>query len=130
MPYIPTETVKEKRIELRKMFPNLKLSVTCKHYSSIVVSIMEGNLPFPEKFLKRHNEIDNPEKYHSVNHFYIEKHFEDYPEWKEILMKIKNVIGKEQRELVYDGDYGSVPTYYIDMSIGRWDREYNQKIKK
>jgi hypothetical protein len=124
MPYIPTETVKEKRVQLRKMFPKLKLSVSTRHHSVIVVSVMEGNIPFPDELL------DNGEKYHSVNHFYIEKNFEDYPEWKKVLTKIKSVIGKEQRELVYDGDYGSVPTYYINMSIGKWDREYVYKSSK
>lgn len=125
MPYIPTETVKEKRLQLRKMFPNLKLSVQTRNHSVIVVSIMEGNLEFPEDLIQHENE-----HYHSVNHFYIEENFKNYPEWKKILMEIKNVIGKEQRELVYDGDYGSVPTYYVDMNIGKWDREYVQKTKK
>ena len=125
MPYIPTETVKEKRVQLRKMFPNLKLSVSTRHHSVIVVSIMEGNIPFPEDFLQYEKD-----QYHSINHFYIEKHFENYPKWKSVLTKIKDVIGKEQRELVYDGDYGSVPTYYIDMNIGKWDKPYVYKPKK
>lgn len=125
MPYITTDTVKEKRVQLRKLFPNLKLSVSKRHHSVIVVSIMEGNIPFPEKLVSFGNE-----KYHSVNQFWIDKNFEDYPKWKSVLTKIKNVIGKEQRELVYDGDYGSVPNYYIDMTIGKWDREYVYNPKK
>jgi len=125
MPYISPEVVKEKRNELKKMFPEFKLSVTNSHYSKIQVSVMSGPLPFPDGEERYENE-----KYTDVNHFYIESHYKYNPEWKEILMKIKNVIGKEQRELVYDGDYGSVPTYYIGMSIGKWDKEYVQKSKK
>lgn len=124
MPYIPTETVKEKRQELRKMFPDYKLSVVCDNYSSIDVSIMSG--PIDIQF----RESDCMDRYEQVNHFHIESRYEDQPELKKVLLKIKDVIGKEQRELVYDGDYGSVPTYYIHINIGKWDRPYVYKPKK
>ena len=124
MPYISSETIKEKRVQLRKMFPKYKLSVTGRHHSVIDVSIMEGPLPFPREI-----EEQEKEKYTSVNQYYIDKYYEDYPKWKKVLKTIKSVIAKEQRELVYDGDYGSVPTYYININIGKWDKEYKQ-VKK
>ena len=75
MPYIPTETVKEKRQELRKMFPDYKLSVVCDNYSSIDVSIMSG--PIDIQF----RESDCMDRYEQVNHFHIERSKPINTEW-------------------------------------------------
>lgn len=125
MPYITPEAIKEKRVQLRKLFPKFKLSVTGRHHSVINVSIMSGPLPFPTDMLKNDNE-----QYTSVNHFYINENYKNEPKWKKVLNTINEIITKEQRELVYDGDYGSVPTYYVNINIGKWDREYVQTTKK
>lgn len=29
-----------------------------------------------------------------------------------------------KRELVYDSDYGSVPTFYTWLHVGAWDKPY------
>jgi len=125
MPYIKTETVKQKRNLLKKMFPEYKLSVTTRHHSTICVDIMSG----PLDLLKNCDDRDKRDGSESVNHYYIKEHNKDFPEKAELLLKIKDVIGKEQRELVYDGDYGSVPTYYINIGIGKWDKPYVQTKK-
>jgi len=123
MPYIPTETVKRKRKLLRQLFPDWKLSVRTVNHSKISVSIMGGPL-----------EIEWSNKtypgHESVNHFYIKENFKDQPELCKVLSKIKDIISSEQRELVYDGDYGSVPTYYVGMEIGQWDKPYVVTTKK
>ena len=124
MPYIPTEVVKEKRKALRKMFPDWKLSVRTIHHSKISVTLVSG--PIDIKF----DESDWKDGYAQVNHFYIKEWYENQPELRDVLLKIKNFIGNEQRELVYDGDYGSVPTYYISLNIGDWDKPYVFKPKK
>ena len=30
----------------------------------------------------------------------------------------------EQKEVTYDYDYGSIPNYYLNMRIGKWDKPY------
>lgn len=110
MPYITTEKVKEIRNELKKEFPQFKFSVRREHYSSVRVAIVSGPLDLGS--------------YTSVNHYYVKDHYKNQPEICNFLLKIVDIIGREQRELVYDGDYGSVPTYYYSISIGNWDREY------
>lgn len=121
MPYISAEDVKKKRQEIRKAFPKFKISVTGQSHSSIHVDILEA--PF--------NMLTEKELfgYEPVNHFYIEEHFKNTPKIMEVLLKIKDIISKGQKEIVYDGDYGSVPNFYINMRIGRWDRPFKIKEK-
>ena len=123
MGYISSETVKIKRSLLRKMFPEWKLSVTSQHGSRINVALMSGPI-----------EIDWSNKtypgHESVNHFYIKDHYKEQPVLRDVLQKIQDVISSEQREVVYDGDYGSVPNYYVGIEIGKWDRDYVVTSKK
>lgn len=124
MPYIPTEVVKEKRKILRKKFPDWKLSVRTVNHSKIAVTLLSG--PIDIQF----SEVDKESRYEQVNHFYIKEWYENQPELRDVMLEIKDIIGREQRELVYDGDYGSVPTYYISMCIGDWEKPYIYKPKK
>jgi hypothetical protein len=122
MPYIPTETVKVKRNLLKKLLPEWKLSVTTQHHSKINVALMAGPLDIDWDNKKYPGHED-------VNHFYIESHYKEQPELCKVLMTIKNVVSSEQKEIVYDGDYGSVPNYYVGIEIGKWDKDY-KVIKK
>lgn len=126
MPYINSEVVKEKRKLIRKTFPDYKFSVTTKNHSTICVDILSG----PIDLLKNADDYDRKSGSESINHYYIEEHNKDFPEKSELLSEIRDIIGKEQTELVYDGDYGSVPTYYIKIGIGKWNRPYVQTSKK
>ena len=121
MPFISPEEVKVKRNELKKAFPDWRFNVKTVNYTTIAVNIKSG--PLDIKF-------NDEDRYKQVNCFYIDEHYSDRPELKKVLNGIKNIIGREQRELVYDGDYGSVPTYYIRISIGAWDKPYIYKPKK
>lgn len=118
MPYITTEQVKEKRNLLKKALPNFKLSVTRDNYSSINVAIMEGGLDLMG---------DSKRDYESVNHFHIESNYKDKPEVKKVLQTIYDIARESQREITYDGDYGSVPNFYVNITIGKWDRPYQIK---
>ena len=121
MPYIETEVVKVKRQELRKRFPNWKLSVRRVNGTKISVTIQSGPIKI---------ETHDKNGYEQVNHFYIDEWYKDQPKLCKVLNEIKETIGAEQRELVYDGDYGSVPTYYIGITIGSWDKPYVYKPSK
>jgi hypothetical protein len=117
MPYITKEQVAAKRAALKKALPNFKLSVRNRDYSKIDVAIMSGPIEMTQ----------DPRGYEQVNHFWIDSHYEDRPEIKEVLNTINRICKEDQRELVYDGDYGSVPTFYVGISIGQWDRPYEVK---
>jgi hypothetical protein len=119
MPYIATDKVKEIRTELKETFPELKLSVLREHYSCIEISIMEAKDPAWAEY---------EGGYVQVNHFYIPEHYKN-PVVQATLLKIVEIAKREQTELVFDGDYGSVPNYYIHINIGKWDRPFTL-IKK
>lgn len=118
MPYIEKEKVKEIRKNLKKELSEFKLSVTNLHGSTVVVKILKGPLELK----------DNDNGYETVNRYHYENHYEDQPEWIEVFDKIHEIIYKtaKPKELVYDSDYGSVPTFYINISIGDWDKPYKQ----
>ena len=114
MPYISKEEVAQKRKELKRALPEFKLSVVNRGHSQISVSIIEGPIEM----------LEPGKSYESVNHYYIKDHYKDQPAVRKVLQTIYDIISRDQSELVYDGDYGSVPTFYVSISIGRWDRPY------
>lgn len=101
MPYLSSENVARIRAELKASFPEIKFSITRDGHSGVRVKILES--PY---WADGVNE--------SVNTFYIK----DRKEYPEILKEIHSIMANGQRELVYDGDYGSVPTFYTWMEIG------------
>ena len=115
MPYISSEKVKEKRNALKKAFPDVKFSVTLTHCSIIKVVILEA------KFDRASEE--------SVNQFYIKEHYEKEPEVRDFLLKVKKIVNEGNYIESEDGDYGSIPSFYISISFGKWDKPYKQIIK-
>lgn len=113
MPYIKTESVKQIREELKRALPEFKLSVVREHHSSVNVSIMAGSVDFGGDHL-------------DINQYWYKDHYKDNPEVLKVIETILNTIYKVEtpRELVNDSDYGSVPTFYINISVGKWDRKY------
>ena len=112
----PKDKAREIRDILKKEFPQIKFSITSTH-SKITVAIMSA----PINFLENSTRADRG--YEQINHYTIDK----YPlsdEAKEVLNRIKQIIFDEQEELVYDGDYGSVPNYYGNIEIGKWNKPF------
>jgi hypothetical protein len=120
MPFISTEEVAAKRKALKAALPDYKLSVTKSNHSSINVAVISGPVKMTE----------NEDGRESVNHFYIEKHYADRPEVRDVLMTIYEIIKNGKTEEVYDVDYGSVPTFYTNISIGKWKNPYVVKPAK
>jgi hypothetical protein len=112
MAYISKEDVKQIRENLKKALPEYKFSVTGGNTSSVDVNIMAGVIDFG---------IDK-----SINPYHFEKHFEHNPPALEVLKKIMAAIlgAKEQKESSYDSDYGSIPNFYYNVRIGKWNKEY------
>ncbi len=108
MPYITTERVAEIRNEIKTAFPNFKFSVKREHTSSIHIDVLEGPIDFGE----------NPH----VNVYHFENNFEG--EAKEFLKKVYSIANEGNRTITEDADYGSIPAFYLDISIGKWDKAY------
>ena len=115
MPYIDTKKVKEIRDKVKNEFPEIKFSVRRKHYSSILVALVESAAPYTK-------EING--EYVQINHFYIDEHYQYNKQLKAVLSRIDKIMNNDNRELVYDSDYGSVPHYYTSIHIGKWNEPF------
>lgn len=113
MPFIEKETVKEIRKEIKATFPGMKFSVRLEDHTSICVALMEGKVEVEKGNIQ-------------LNPYYLERM--ENEELKSIFIKVKEIINshKEQKEEQYDGDYGSIPSFYINLEVGRWDRHYKK----
>lgn len=120
MPFISPESVKEKRLRLKKAFPKFKFSVRTHNYSTIAVTVKSG--PFQ---MLTHG-LD--QGYESVNHFHIKENYKDYPAVRKVLEAIQDIINSSNYIESVDGDYGSIPSFYTNLEIGSWDKHY--EIKK
>ena len=104
MPYIDPNQTKLMRAAIRKALPQYDVSVRTEHHSTVDVRLMSGPIP-PVP----------------VNVYWYKEHLKNNPDALAVVDTIMNEIHKVQtpRELVYDGDYGSVPTFYINISFGK-----------
>ncbi len=115
MPYISSENVKIKRDLLKKTFPEFKFSVTRDNYSAISVNILSGKLAIEPT-------------YQQVNYFQIAAHFKNEPELRDFLQKVYDIIDSGNETEDVSPDYGTVPRFYTNITIGRWDKPYIQKV--
>ena len=115
MPFISTERVAEIRAELRRALPEFKFSVRRKHYSCVDVVILRGPVD-----MMQGAQAD----YVNINHFYIAEHYKDRPEIMEVLLRVKEIIATGCKTESIDSDYGHIPTFYMDLTIGDWEKPY------
>ena len=112
MPYLSKEGVAEIRANLKKAFPGIKFSVRMNdNHSGVNVAVMQSPFNLPS--------------YHQVNHYWIETAYYD-DDVKEFFKKIVEIISPKGGGF-YDGDYGYVPSYYVNLSIGQWNKPYTRK---
>ena len=115
MPYISSERVKEIRTAVKKQFPGFKFSIRRHHHSTVIVEILQA--PFPM--------ISNPEsRYESVNPYHISENYRERNEVREVLEKLHAIMNEGNGTHVEDGDYGTVPRFYTDISIGSYDKPF------
>ncbi len=110
MPYISSEEVKRKREAIKAAFPEFKFSITREHHFSINVKILAGPIDFSGV--------------NSVNHFWIDEHFKDNPEQRDMLKKLYSIMNAGNGVEVEDGDYGTVPNFYTHIGIGDYTRPF------
>ena len=120
MPYISTEEVSVIRKSIKKQFPDYNISVVRSHYSSVNISVMAGPLQF--------GGAGEP-VYCQVNHFWL-RSSDWIPTELRFLQTISDIASAECGPSHMDGDYGSVPGYYVNITIGKWDRKYRPNVTK
>ncbi len=118
MPYITSDKVREMRIALKAKFPKFKLSITREHCTTVNVAIISAPIEM---------RVDVSNTNESVNHYYIEDHYKDNPEIRDILLGIKEILCADCRTITEDGDYGSIPNYYYNISVGKWNQPFMVK---
>jgi len=111
MPFISSESVATMRKAIKAALPEYVVSVTKGHHSSVNVYLLSGPI--------------EPVR---VNVFWYKTHLKDNPTAlalvQTILDKIFAVV--EPRIVSEDGDYGSIPNFYYDISFGKWDKPYTR----
>lgn len=112
MALISIERVKEIREALKKKYPKVKFSVTREHYSTVKVAIMESPYEFPENYMQL-NPIG----------MYIKEHHAGKP-YLDMLLDISKICHEGKHTVVECSDYGSVPNFYVDIHIGKWNKDH------
>lgn len=121
MPYLDKTYTKEVRQELKKQFPKFKFSVRTVDHHKLDVTILSGPMDLM-------SDVDSEFGYERINHFWVDKHYQDIPQKRDFLMDVLSIMGREYNSCEFvDGDYGDVPSFYLSLSIGQWDRPYVQK---
>jgi hypothetical protein len=125
MAYISALEVKEIRKELKKQFPKYKFSVRKEAYS-VEVSILSSDLDFQSNF-------PEGESYLQVNQYYINDMWPT--RLANDLNKIYSIIKSAPSKAVggeewYDNSDSMIDyfdtAFYINMSVGRWNKPYEQ----
>ncbi len=115
MPYLSAERVAEIRTQLKKEFPDYKFSVTRSNHSGVSVSVLSA----PFNLLR-----DASRTYEQINQFYIHDNYKEMPEAAAVLGKMYAIINSGNRTVSEDGDYGSIPAFYVTMSVGSFDKPF------
>lgn len=100
--------------ELKSTYRNIKFSIRVT-YNTIDITILQAPIELRK---------DPTKDRESVNHYYVNSHYNDMPEAKEILSGICDIVLQNQREITNDGDYGSIPNYYVSLRVGDYDRPF------
>jgi hypothetical protein len=117
MPYITSDRVKEIRTQLKKEFPQFKLSVTRRHHSSVDIKILSGPLQFDSEHF-------------SVNQYWLEDHYaETNPQAYITFKRMIEIADSGNYITTVDSDYGSIPKFYVWLEVGKWDKPYTVKLK-
>lgn len=122
MPHMKTKDTAEIRMRIKKAFPEFKFSITTEHGTSLNIIILQGTIDFLED--KEFTSL-------SINPFWYKDHYKDKPEIIDFMDKILAIIEDvcPKREAFYDPDYGSVPNYYLNISVGTYCKKYIYKGK-
>lgn len=116
MAYLSKEETKIIREKIKNQFgKDFKFSITNSHFTSINVNLMSSPIDFPKENIQ-------------INHYRIEESLKETPNMAEVFKKIFEIITSTKD--YYDrnagdpfADYGD-QTFFINLSIGKWDKPY------
>jgi len=113
MPLISAATTKQVKQALKKEFPTVKFSVVTRHSTELRIAVMQSSINFGTD-------------YEQLTHFNIEKNWKNNEKAKNFLLKIIEIVNavKMQVTVSENSDYGSIPNYYFNLHIGKWDKPY------
>ena len=111
MPYISSETVKLMRNKIKKSYPGFKFSITRRDAMAVCVVVLQGNIDFKDIVTK-------------INGGFTRTAYDS--NGKKMIADIEVIIDgvEPEKEITFDGDYGSIPNYYTDIAIGDYERPY------
>jgi len=115
MPYMSSEHAAKIRKQIKKEFPDFKFSIVNRHLSQISITILSG----PIQML-----VSKDRTHEQVNQFYIKENYENFPEVRDVLQRIYEIANEGNLTISEDGDYGSIPAFYVSMSVGDWEKPY------
>lgn len=110
MPFISSDEVAQMRKAIRRALPKYEVSVTKRHHSGVDVALMRGPIPVVK----------------NVNVYWYKDHLKERPDAVQVIDTILAEIRKVRAPKIVseDGDYGSIPNFYYDVSFGKWDKPY------
>ena len=132
MAFMNQERKKKLAAELKKAMKGYKIKYTLRvhHYSSIIMTISEGNIDFiknaqevrDSKPVPEHLRNDKPSPYMQVNTYWIQEHFSGIA--KDCLQSAKEALstGNHDRSDI-QSDYFDVG-WYVNINVGQWDKPY------
>lgn len=112
MPYISADRVKEIRNQLKKEFPAVKFSVTKYHGSGVNIDILAA--PFQFEIHKS--------GYTSISLYDIRRQYSG--EQQSFLSRIYQIANEGNRIVNTGGDYGTEYSFYVNISLGTWEKHY------
>lgn len=102
------------RKELKEKFPLIKFSIR-KDSNSIRVALMAGPAMFSTSVVERGRH---------VSEWWLDKAFPNNQQAVDVMTEIFAIINQDNYTVVVDGDYGAIPSYYVTVTIGQWDKDY------
>jgi hypothetical protein len=121
MAYVSPEKMEKVKCSIREAYPYFKWSISKEHHSTIRVTLLESDYDFSGYL--------NGQKYESVNHYWMRDCKDENVKnlFTDVLKIIKSDDFYDRSEPMTD--YFDV-SYYISLSIGRYDKPYKQNKKK
>lgn len=125
MAYITAEKSREIRKNLKKAFPGWKFSVRNDKHTALRVNILTADIDFISIHLEK-NEAEYTKRPNSIsiNHFWIDRHWEHNQKARDALNKINEICNEgnhDNSDIMTD--YFDVG-WYFTLSVGRWDTPF------
>lgn len=106
MPFITSEKVAAIRKQIKTEFPAIKFSIVCRNNCKVDISILESPFVWEKDYIQ-------------CNEYYLNRYAHS-----DVLQRLYDIANASNGVLVEDADYGTVPNYYVNVSIGKWDKPH------